>query len=289
MAIRDLYDVVEICVSRGSGNIYVYSKGFEIPSGERNVAYHIARSFIEMYNISGVDIYVNVIKGVPPGYGLGSSGATSAATAFGLSKLFQLGLSDMDILRLAGIGEEYVSGSVHYDNVAASLFGGIVILDLSKDRAYRILPRSEIYISIIMPKNVLPPERKTEYTRSILPKNIDLHTHVLQSSLIAKIIYALLIDDIDMLGEAISMDYIVEPVRSKLIPFYIEMKRMALEGGALGFNISGAGPSVFSIHKSRDNAENIGKKLIEFLKSKGIETSFFVTQISEKGAEVVKQ
>ncbi len=291
MAIKDLYDIVEICISTGNDNIYVYShsKDFEIPSGEGNVAYHVAKSFKEIYNVHNVDIYINVVKGIPPGYGLGSSGATSAATAFGLSKLLQPSLSDIEILRIAGIGEKFASGSMHYDNVAASLFGGIIILDLSRERVYRVIPKSEIYVAIVIPKSVLLPERKTAYARSILPKSIDLHIHVLQSSVIAKMIYALAIDNIDLFGEAISTDYIIEPIRSRLIPFYSEMKKIALENGALGFNISGAGPSVFSIHKSRDNAENVSKKLIEFLNSRGIETSFFVTQISDKGSEVIKQ
>lgn len=289
MAISAFQDTVEVSLAPGNGKISVSSEGFNVPSGEHNVAYAVAKGFIERYSIRDVDLYIKIIKGVPPALGLGSSGATSAATAFALSKLFKLNMSDDELLYLSGLGEAFAASSPHYDNVAASLFGGFVIIDINRNRVYSFKPSMRISIAIVTPK--LPEftgRRKTEYARSLLPKQIDLDKHIRQSSSLAKLIYALLSGNIELFGEAVSTDVVVEPYRAAMIPYYYELKRLAHDYGALGFNISGAGPSVFSIHRTSEEAGYVGKKLKEFLVSKGVECDYIVSQVSEIGVKLLR-
>lgn len=287
MAVEGLYDIVEINMCKGSGMIEVEAEGFNIPSGRENIVYAIAQNIIKKFDLNNVNISIRVIKGVPPGSGLGSSGASSAATAYGFMKLLNEKLDENDLLKLAGEGEAVVAGTPHYDNVAASLFGGVVIVDLLRERIYRIEPKFLIYVTIIIPKEVVKIDKKTGFARSILPKTLDLGTHVKQSSMVAKLVYALMSSDIDLFGEAISVDFVAEPHRAKLIPYYHELKELALSLGALGFNISGAGPSVFLVHRSREEAFDIGKKLISFLNDRGLYSELIVTKISLRGAEVI--
>jgi len=89
-------------------------------------------------------------------------------------------------------------------------------------------------------------------------------------------------------GEAISIDYVVEPFRATMIPFYSEMKKLALSEGAYGFNISGAGPSVFIVHEDIAVVAKIGEKVKRFLNEKGVEAHTFVSYVSLKGAEIVE-
>ncbi len=289
IAISEFQDIVEVSLTPGNSKIHVTSKGFNIPSGEHNVAYAVAKGFMEKYGIGDVDLHIRVVKGVPPASGLGSSGATSAATAFALSKLFKLNLSDEELMYLAGLGEAFATGSPHYDNVAASLFGGFVIIDANRGRAYSFKPNVKLSIAIVIPKLYeFMNRRKTEYARSLLPRQIDLDTHIKQSSSLAKLIYALFTNNVELFGEAISTDFIVEPHRAKMIPYYYELKKLALEHGALGFNISGAGPSVFSIHRTSEEAKYVGEKLSEFLINKGVECSYIVSHVSESGVKVVE-
>jgi len=289
IAISGVYDVVEVFSTPGNGKIYVDSKGFDVPSGESNVAYTVAKSFLEKYDIKNVDLYIKVVKGVPPASGLGSSGATSAATAFALANLFQINISNDELLYLSGLGEAFAAGSPHYDNVAASLFGGFNIIDINKNRVYNIKPDMKIYIAVVTPKIAeLQGRKKTEYARSLLPKQIELAAHIKQTSALAKLIYAIFNNDLDILGEAISTDFIVEPYRARMIPYYYELKRLAFEYGALGFNISGAGPSIFTIHKTSEEARYVGEKLSEFLNNKGIECSFIASYVSKSGAELIR-
>jgi len=286
MAIDGFKDKVQITIKPGSNKISIKVENSDIPENEDNVAYGVIKEAIRRYELHGLDFYVRIIKGVPVAYGLGSSGATAAATAYGLTLLTGLDLRPQDMVKLAGAGEAIVAGTPHYDNVSASLFGGIVLIDPITLKPYRINPIVEFWIAIIIPR--IPREnKKTQLMRSIIPREIELHTHIKQSANIAKIIYALQFGDLKTLGEAISLDYIVEPHRAKLIPEYWELKKIALENGALGFNIAGAGPATFSIYKDKYSAQRIGMKLLRYLSDIGIKASLFITKISNTGAKIV--
>ena len=288
LALKGLYDTVSITISPGTGLIQVVSSGYDVPSGRDNVAYAVAREFTKRFSARNLDIYIEVQKGVPPACGLGSSAATAAAVAYGLSKALGITMSDEDLLHLAGIGELHASGSLHYDNVAASLFGGIVIVDVESKTVLRKVPEIQVPLAVVTP--LLPGLRglrKTEYARSLLPRCVALETHVRQSSALAKLLFGLMTNNLELVGKAMSIDYVAEPYRSKLIPHYFELKQLALSHGALGFNISGAGPSVFLVHRTMEEAKNTALVLAEFLESKGVETTIHVSTISPKGVELV--
>ena len=288
-AIKNLHDIVEVEVSHGVGSIHVESKGFNAPQGSSNVAYHVARAFVDELGLWNYNILIRIVKGVPPGYGLGSSGATAAGTIKALSYAFGVDLSEDKLLYYAGIGEQYVAGVPHYDNAAASLFGGFVILDLTCKQVFKYAPRREIPVVIVAPKvNYGGLRGKTEYARSILPRTINLELHVKQSSAIAKLVYAILTEDLKLLGEAVSIDHVVEPHRAKLIPLYMEVKKIALGEGAFGFNISGAGPSMFIIHEDEGKAYSIALKIKSFYEGEGVESELFSSSISSVGAEVIE-
>ena len=51
-------------------------------------------------------------------------------------------------------------------------------------------------------------------------------------------------------------DVIIEPIRSMLIPYFAEMKQTALDHNAIGFGISGSGPSVFALCKIKMKPKN---------------------------------
>ena len=288
MAIEGFKDKVQVTVKPGFGNISIRVDGMSVPEGKDNVAYGVVREAIERFNLKNIDFHIRIVKGVPVSSGLGSSGATAAATAYAISLLTGLDLDISDVIRLAGAGEAIAAGTPHYDNVSASILGGIVIVDPVGLKAYKVKVKTKFWIAVVTP-NIPRPRgyRKTQVARSILPREIDLYTHVKQSVNIAKIVYALHVGDLETLGEALSSDYIVEPYRAKLIPGYWELKRIALSSGALGFNIAGAGPSVFSIYKSRIEAQRAGKRMLEYLKSINVDASLYITKVTNRGVRVV--
>ncbi|MEM4953719.1 MAG: homoserine kinase [Desulfurococcaceae archaeon] len=289
VAIEGLYDQVKVRITEGSGRVHVAVEDSEtVPEGPGNVAYHVAKRFLEYYSIDGLDIHIKVSKGIPPNCGLGSSGASSIATAYALAQLLRRNTSELEILMIAAEGEAFTAGEPHYDNIAASLFGGVVLIDLVNLRVHRIKSSLPVYIGILTPRNITTTSKKTEAARSVIPRAIDLSNYVKQISVVAKLIYALMTDNMELLGESISTDFVVEPHRSKLIPYYYELKELALKHGALGFNISGAGPSVFFMHRSRFEASIVAEKLRSFLEERGISSDTFVTKVRERGVEVVE-
>ncbi|WP_440060289.1 homoserine kinase [Thermogladius sp. 4427co] len=288
VAIGKIFDTVEVELSKGVGEIRVDAEG-RVPSGSENVAYVVARLALDMLPIlKQCNIVIRVKKGVPVGAGLGSSGSTAAAVSYALSYLAG-SVDDRLLLKLAAEGERFVAGDVHYDNVAASLFGGLVVVDVENVNCYRIEFSRDVHVGVVTPfmVNGILDRKKTAYARKLLPETIDLKTHVKQSSLLAQLIYAAVKGDIRLLGRLVSKDYVVEPYRSKLIPYYFEMKELALREGAYGFNIAGAGPSVFFIHESQDEVLRIGGVLKDFLKTRGIESTFIQTFFSNTGVEVI--
>jgi homoserine kinase len=287
-AIEGFYDVVEVSLSPGTGRVFVEAYGFDVPSGEGNVAYHVARSFLDKFSVREYDVYITVKRGIPPSRGLGSSGATSIATAQALNTLLNTNLDERELLYPAGVGEAFTAGSPHYDNVSASLLGGFVILDLARGVVLRHVPRKRIPIALIIPETVQVAYRKTAYARSLLPRQIDLDTHVKQSSSLAKLIYGILTEDLKVLGEAASTDYVVEPSRARMIPFYSDVKKIALDEGAYGVNISGAGPSIFILHEDVERLVEIGEKVRDHLSKLGVRVDVHITFISQKGLELIE-
>ena len=82
-------------------------------------------------------------------------------------------------------------------------------------------------------------------------------------------------------------DVIVEPVRSILIPLYHEVKQSALDAGALGCNISGSGPSIFSLCKGHESAERVLTAIKSIYENSGLDVHYHISPINAHGAHVI--
>ncbi len=213
-----------------------------------NLVEEVARRIISEFNLK-VDIDIRLWKGIPVGKGLGSSGASIALTIRALNELLDLGLSIEDEVLLAGMGESLVAGTPHYDNVAASLLGGIVVV--LEEANGRITPvkldvgYSDLRFIIAIP-NVRIHDMKTGFMRSILPKEVPLSLVIKNSSRIAALIAGLIEGNYYLIGKGLE-DYIITPIRSRYVPCYDEVRVCALRSGAFGVALSGAGPSVIIV------------------------------------------
>jgi homoserine kinase len=74
-------------------------------------------------------------------------------------------------------------------------------------------------------------------------------------------------------------DSIIEPARTFLIPGYLKVKENALNAGACGVTISGAGPAVIAVVNSKQAiAAKVAAAMKEGFKSAGCEATAFVTK-----------
>jgi len=224
-------------------------------------------------------IVVEIAKGVPIGLGMGSSGASAAAAAFAMNELFELGLSGDQMIFYAGTGEQVTSGAAHYDNVSAAVLGGFVVVKLNgRPSAIRYDPPQDLALVVVTPVLKLP-ERKTEYTRSVLPKKIELNMMVSNVANASLIVSGFARGDITMIGRGMT-DRVVEEARKKLIPGYDEVKKYAKEAGAAGVCISGAGPSMLALlDRKNSDPRAVMDNMVAGFGTKSIESDGFVTKV----------
>ena len=261
----------------------------EVPtSPKENVCVAAIRAVFSKLGEASLGFKLKLIKNVPPGMGLGSSGASSAAAAYAAYQLIKdkATLSDNELIECAMEGEKLATGSAHADNVAPSLLGGITaILSYDPLTIKRYSPPRGLYFAIAMPKLPYKPKEKTKYAREILPKQVDFKLVVKQLSGLAQVLTGLAFKELKTFGMGICSDHIVEPARAKLIPGFYRVKDAAMRCGAYGASISGAGPSVFAAC-SRAIARKVGEAMVEAFEEEGVEASFLVAKPSKEGAKV---
>jgi len=248
---------------------------------EKNVVGAVLKAAAVMAG-SHAGFRVSIEKGIRPGSGIGSSGASAAAAAFGANLLLGEIFTPFEMVMLAMEGEKLASGSAHADNVAPALLGGITLV-----RSYDPLDivglhvPSELYCVVIHPET----EIKTSVARGLLDRHVPLTTAVRQWGNLAGLVAGLYREDYDLIGRSLT-DFIAEPKRSVLIKGFDQLKQSALGCGALGAGISGSGPSVYALCRGGDTAAAVMKGMSEAMKLLGIGFDAYMSPVSMKGAQV---
>jgi len=269
LAINAFYD--EITLTKTKSGITIITDGNVPTNPEKNTAGLVVKNMKKRFKIKeGIEIKIK--KGIPAGFGMGSSAASAAAAAVAFDKLFRLKLDGNSLVEFAGSGEKASAGTIHYDNVAASVLGGFVIVKTNPLDVIRIEPPENLRMCIAIPK-IDVPKKKTKVSRGVIPKKIKLTDSVLNLSNAAAIVAGFMKKDLELIGNSIK-DVIVEPARQHMIPGFIKVKQNALKAGALGVTISGAGPSIIAFSKSSSNL-----KKISIAMSKGFESTNTKCQI----------
>lgn len=272
--------------SDGEGRISIKNSDQAIPSTpESNSAGLVAKKMMQDFGISD-NIEIEVTKGVPSGYGVGSSAASAAAAAMAFNTLYDLKIDKNRLVEYAAEGEVASAGTKHYDNVSASLLGGFVVCRIASDRLQftRLEPPKDLVLVIAVPWLEVP-KKKTEVARSVLPKVVPLKDVVHNISGAATIVAGFALKDVETITKGID-DAIIEPARKHLIPGYDSVKQNAISAGALAVTISGAGPSMIAFLKTSKNAKTVAAAMVKGFKETGIESRTFVCRAS-KGARLL--
>ena len=249
---------------------------------EKNVAGVVALAMLEKEK-PAFGVYIEIEKGVLPGSGMGSSGASAAGTAYGINKLLGDIFSKTELVKFAMIGEKLASGTAHPDNVAPAIYGGFTLVRSTSP--LDIIPLhtpGNLAVSIIHPEI----EVKTQNARNILKKSILLKDAVVQWGNIAGLVSGLFKEDYGLIARSMT-DGIVEPVRSMLIPLFDDVKKAALEAGALGCSISGSGPSIFALSKGMKTAENVSKAMGAVYENTDVPYEVYTSGINLTGIKTV--
>ncbi len=229
----------------------------------------------------GLDIELH--KKMPIGSGLGSSSASTVAGLFAAKTLLGDASDCVPLLPFAMKGEEMACGHGHADNVAPALLGGFVLVRSYEPLEVIRLPHpTGLYAAIVFPDVDVP----TREARQIIRSKILLKDAVTQWGNIAGLVSGLFMQDIDLIGRSMQ-DILVEPVRSMLIPDFYRLRELAMEAGAVGFGISGSGPSVFALTKDEATARQITQRLQKHLNTIQIGSQIYVSPVNAEGPKIL--
>lgn len=230
----------------------------------------------------GVELTIE--KGIPLGSGLGGSAASAVAAAVAANALLDVPLDDMQLLRCAIKGESVASGSAHADNVAPSLFGGLILTVGIDDPIVKRIPVPDIIRCVLVHPHI---EVNTRAARAVLQSTVALGDVVWQQANLGGFLSGCYTGDLAMIRAALE-DVVIEPQRKALIPHFDAVKRAALSEGALGCSISGAGPTVFAWCEE-PRAEAIRGAIVAVFESAGVGADSWISPIDAAGARIVRR
>jgi homoserine kinase len=256
----------------------------ELPvEAARNTAGKAVLSIVESQALPfGIELTID--KGIPLGSGLGGSAASAVAAVVAANELLNQPLTRLELLKHAIQGEAVASGSLHADNIAPSLFGGLVLtVGIDHPRIKQIPVPPGIRCVLVHPHFYL----STREARAMLSRDLPLPDVVWQTANLAGFLAGCYTNDLDLIRDAFE-DVLIEPQRAGLIPGFAEVKRSAMEEGALGCSISGAGPSVFA-WALESQAEAIGSAMLRAFERRGLACDQWIAPIGQEGARVVER
>ena len=228
---------------------------------------------------AGLELHVE--KGLPLAAGMGGSAASAVAGALAAHELLKTRLTRVDLLMAAIDAEAVVSGR-HADNAAPCLFGGAVIVaGLDPPEVTPVRVHDSLGLVFVTPAY----EVATAEARRVLPAEVSRADAVGQAARLALLVLGLERGDADLVRRAI-WDRIAEPRRAPLYPGYPPARTAALEAGALGVAVSGAGPTLVAV-VLREARQAVAKALVEGYAKAGINARSHVAEVDATGARVV--
>jgi len=279
LALAGVGDTVVARRTTGHGVTIVAVHGADLPlEADRNTAgiaaaATLARSGFE----AGIELEVH--KGLPIGSGLGSSAASAVAAAYATNLLLGSPLRKADLIGPCIEAEAAVAGR-HADNVAPSLLGGLILIRSIDPVDVIRLPIPEGLTLVVVTPNF---ELSTRKARAVLPAEVPLSAMVETAGNLAALVSACYSGDLGLMSRAMC-DRVVEPRRAALIPGCDDVIRSALDTGALGSSISGAGPTIFAICRSTRSAHEVATAMIAAFGRHGLDARSTVSAADCPGA-----
>jgi homoserine kinase len=217
-------------------------------------------------------------KQIPLSSGMGGSAASAVAAVVAINELWGGRCSKEQLFPFALSGEFIATRSSQADNVAPSLFGGMVLALPGEAPVHLPLP-SELTAVIVHPRL----EILTTAARAVLSEHVPLSLMVRQTGHIAAFVHALHRADYSLIQRVLD-DVVIEPQRAGLIPGFYRVKEAALGAGALGSSISGGGPAVFALCRGTDCAALVAQAMVEAFEKVGLAARSYSGLVNPTGA-----
>lgn len=285
-AVNEPGDEVEMTLTDEPGVriIQIIGDNGRLPlESHKNTVSVSVQHYLKHINREDVGVEIVLHKKMPIGSGLGSSSASTVAGLFAINQLMDNQLTAKELVPFAMKGEELACGYGHADNVAPAIMGGFVLIRSYEPLDIISLPvPANLHAAIVYPEVDVP----TKDARQMIRTKIQLKDAVTQWGNVAGLVSGLFLDDLDLVGRSMK-DVLVEPFRSILIPGFEELRNIAMENEAVGFGISGSGPSVFALTRNAIAAKKITDLQQAHLTKMKINSYTFVSAVNTEGPKVL--
>ena len=274
----DIYNTVSI-TSSAAFQIEITGEGAGVlPRDGQNVAYRAVQTLAEVVGREVPTLTLALHNEIPLARGLGSSAAAIVGALLAADQFFQSHLSVDEVLELACQMEG------HPDNVAPAILGGCTVVVKEGQRLVHApvpLPKDLVAV-LFLPDFTLA----TVEARRVLPRQVEMADAVFNVGRAALLATCLATGRLELLRVA-TQDALHQPWRKALFPAMESLFKAALDAGALGVFLSGAGPTVLAL--ARHNADLVAHAMREAARMDRVAGSTRLARPNLEGAQVVDQ
>ncbi|MDP5136492.1 homoserine kinase [Rheinheimera baltica] len=246
-------DVLDICAEQADMTLDIVGRYVhQLPADHTdNLVLSCFYAFEQKVGRTLPRLSLRLHKNLPVGSGLGSSACSIVVACYAFNDYFGNPLTQSELLQLMAEAEGGVSGSIHFDNVAPSYFGGLQLMLPQSAQICRGLPWFDHWrVVLSYPGTVL----STKAARAVLPQQLALSHSIAFAGMLARFVSALYEKD-EADAVAALQDLVAEPARAPLIPELPQLRAALTELGILHLGISGAGPTLFALCRDEQQAQ----------------------------------
>lgn len=216
---------------------------------------------------------------IPLARGLGSSSSAIVAGLVAGNYFLENIFSKEDILNFATELEG------HPDNVAPAIYGGITISYMQNtSTAGKInlnIPK-DLQLIAVVPEFSLA----TKLAREALPTAVPYNDVIFNLGRVSLLTASFEQENLELLKVALD-DKIHQPYRAYLIPNMSEVFEVAIQKGAYGTVISGAGSTLMAFANKNSDCLAIGTAMVNTFAQYGIKSKYHVLTIDNLGAKIL--
>lgn len=236
-------------------------EGNHLRGGPENLVYRAAQRVWKAAGEEPVALEARVRLAVPPARGLGSSATAIVAGLVGANALVGEPLSREKLLELA------IDIEGHPDNVVPSLLGGLCMTAKAASQRWRVV-RCEWLPSVKAVVAIPTIRLSTSEARRAMPKTIPVADAVVNLGALTLLLQGLRTGNGDLIADGMH-DRLHEPYRWRLIKGGQAVREAAIQAGAWGCAISGAGPSILALC-TEENGAAVSAAMVRAWEAEGV-------------------
>jgi homoserine kinase len=251
------------------------SEGSHLRGGPDNLVYRSAQRVWREAGEDPVALEARVQLAVPPARGLGSSATAIVAGLIGANALIGSPLSQEKLLELA------IDIEGHPDNVVPSLLGGLCLTARTAHQHWRVI-RCDWHAAVCAVVAIPAIRLSTSEARRAMPRSIPIPDAVINLGALSLLLQGLRTGNGDLISDGM-YDRIHEPYRWGLIQGGRQVRQAALDAGAWGCVISGAGPTLLALCGEKV-AKLVEASMLSAWQEEGIEARGAVLRVQTEGS-----